>query len=543
MSIALDSAKSNKKIKQIWVAAGTYTPQHAADGKSTNQRDRSFLLVDSVKMYGGFAGTETDINQRPSIAGRPTSVLSGDLGNDGTINNNAYHVLVGARITSNTVLDGFTVTGGNANGTDSIRIGVSQTDTLLVHRYNGGGIHLTNSSPILANLFIEGNTAKNGGGIYSLNSNPKLINSIITNNTADDGSAYYGDILLPTVSNFSITGGYTGPATITYMDGSTFSVTVNAAGDLEYASGTAPTGDIRSITLPGGEEILIGREAPSASNKIELSINGDGVLGFRSPDTDGNTPIGSYAEFQLINTASGALAGNYKLQANLDLMGVEWTPVGQVAAFTGTFDGNGKKLDSLKISGSTTNNVGLFGWVSGAGAEVKNLGIAASGSVTGTGKDNVGGVAGKVDGGGTIAACYNKSTVAGGANVGGIAGIAGSGTITACYNTGQVSGTTGPVGGIVGNSANSSITACYNAGVVNAGAGSFGGISGNGAGTINSCYNNRLQTLNAGGGTQFTGSFPDVSAITSYGTSTTGSSGYWKPGTTSGGSLPKLWFE
>ncbi|GHV67297.1 hypothetical protein FACS1894199_12500 [Bacteroidia bacterium] len=226
LSAALDSARANKKIKQIWVAAGTYTPEYAPDGSTADSCDRAFLLVDSVKMYGGFVGTETDINQRPSVdtgsSIQTPSILSGKLGNNGS----AYHVLVGVRLTKETLLDGFTVRGGNANGTDSIRIGVSPTDTLIVHRYNGGGIYLSNSSPTLtnlhingntanngggiylsnssptlANLLIDGNTAKNGGGaIYSFSSNPKLINSFITNNSAKKGSALYSHSISITVS-------------------------------------------------------------------------------------------------------------------------------------------------------------------------------------------------------------------------------------------------------------------------------------------------------------------------------------------------------
>ncbi|GHV64676.1 hypothetical protein FACS1894199_03510 [Bacteroidia bacterium] len=53
LSIALDSARYKKEIKQIWVAAGTYKPNYPANVTSTNPRDKSFLLVDSVKMYGG----------------------------------------------------------------------------------------------------------------------------------------------------------------------------------------------------------------------------------------------------------------------------------------------------------------------------------------------------------------------------------------------------------------------------------------------------------------------------------------------------------
>ncbi|GHU60373.1 hypothetical protein FACS1894121_0210 [Bacteroidia bacterium] len=213
LSNALRSAKSNNKIEQIWVAAGTYKPKHLADGSSTDPRDQSFVLVDGVEIYGGFAGTETDITQRPPMStGQTSSILSGDLDDDNKLSDkDAYHVLVAASL-NDALLDGFTITGGNANGTGSIRVGVSPTDTLTVYRYNGGGIYLTESSLTLKNLIIDGNTAKNGGAIYSFYSDPKLINCFITNNTATEkGSALYNavypDVPTAAIMNDGSTGG------------------------------------------------------------------------------------------------------------------------------------------------------------------------------------------------------------------------------------------------------------------------------------------------------------------------------------------------
>jgi hypothetical protein len=41
----------------------------------------------------------------------------------------------------------------------------------------------------------------------------------------------------------------------------------------------------------------------------------------------------------------------------------------------------------------------------------------------------------------------------------------------------------------------------------------------------------------------YTNSFPNVSAVPGWETSLDGLTGYWKPGTTGGGQLPKLWWE
>jgi hypothetical protein len=62
----------------------------------------------------------------------------------------------------------------------------------------------------------------------------------------------------------------------------------------------------------------------------------------------------------------------YKLTADINMEGESWTPLGgnsATTAFTGTFDGNGKTISNLTVSGSTY--VGMFGYISAA--TIKNL--------------------------------------------------------------------------------------------------------------------------------------------------------------------------
>jgi predicted outer membrane repeat protein len=149
---------------EIWVAAGIYTP-HASD------RTVSFVLESGTAIYGGFAGTETLLGQRDWETNVTT--LSGDLGgNDSGFTNNSensYHVVDGSSTDNTAVLDGFTVTAGNANG------------TLPYNR--GSGIYIINGSPTLINLNISYNNAiQRGGGIHIDNGSPDLINSIVSYN-------------------------------------------------------------------------------------------------------------------------------------------------------------------------------------------------------------------------------------------------------------------------------------------------------------------------------------------------------------------------
>lgn len=181
---------------QIWVAAGTYKPTTLLSG-GTTARDASFVLKSGVAVYGGFAGGENLLSQR-NIAANVT-ILSGDIGNANDKTDNVYHVVVSVENTSDTRLDGFTITGGYADVTTTPH---PTANGVSVFRYSGGGIFLNASSPILDNLIITGNECysanSNGGGIYSTAGGAaQILNSSITNNksgTSTTGNGTSGAI-------------------------------------------------------------------------------------------------------------------------------------------------------------------------------------------------------------------------------------------------------------------------------------------------------------------------------------------------------------
>lgn len=140
--------------QSIWVAAGTYKP-------STPAPDNSFPLQSGVSMYGGFAGTETALNQR-NIAANPT-ILSGDIsGNDITGNfttnrtDNSPHVVVMVSVSSadRAVLDGFTIKGGQT------LVGDPNAD--LTRR--GAGV-LVNTKATVRNCIFNDNYGESGAGL------------------------------------------------------------------------------------------------------------------------------------------------------------------------------------------------------------------------------------------------------------------------------------------------------------------------------------------------------------------------------------------
>jgi hypothetical protein len=216
---ALQAAKTNTNIKQIWVARGTYYPlSQVADDlcdTSLTDRDKSFLLVKDVQVYGGFVGNETFLSQRNWA--NNTTVLSGDIGIIGDNTDNCYRVVLSAGDVGTACLDGFTITDGNADAEYGYAI---PTNGITTSRESGGGINITHSSPVLSNLIVTNNTAwSTGGGISNQGalqsgSSPILTNVLIYNNkcpiahVASIGGGMYNSQSSPILTNVTITNNY-----------------------------------------------------------------------------------------------------------------------------------------------------------------------------------------------------------------------------------------------------------------------------------------------------------------------------------------------
>ena len=193
---ALDTAHVCPNITEIWVAEGTYTPSLATSSATAN-RIIFFIMKNDLALYGGFNGTETNLDQRDWRTNITT--LSGDLlGDDDystmpATNNdeNAYHVIFNFNnlIDSSAVLDGFHVVGGNSN--------------IAPPNHVGGGLYNKQASPTVKNCSFYGNNAGyGGGGNYNDKSTITLENCIFYNNTgAYRGGAMYSDQTTQTMTN------------------------------------------------------------------------------------------------------------------------------------------------------------------------------------------------------------------------------------------------------------------------------------------------------------------------------------------------------
>lgn len=183
---------------EVWVATGTYFTTVLAN------RSIYFSMTNGVAIYGSFNGTETALSQRTFTCGF-SSVLSAEIGAPGNADN-SYHVISNGSLNNSAILDGFTITGGNANfdvaGNDSR----SHGGAMLNLAANGG-----TCSPTIRNCLFSTNTAVFGGGMFNNgfnlgNANPILLNCIFSNNIATNGGGGmdnfgYGGSASPSLTN------------------------------------------------------------------------------------------------------------------------------------------------------------------------------------------------------------------------------------------------------------------------------------------------------------------------------------------------------
>ncbi|MCP4710010.1 MAG: hypothetical protein GY869_15410 [Planctomycetes bacterium] len=186
---AIEEARINKC--DIWVATGIYYPDQSQDvpGGSDDQ-SASFNLAKQVGIYGGFGGYEHpavfDLADRDLVSN--LTILSGDIGIKTSNIDNSYHVVSALEgVGSGAVLDGFTITDGNAAGVSPDNV--------------GGGIYIDKSYPTITNCIVSGNDAENGGGIYSNQAGPNISSCTISNNTAvNSGGGMYSNFGIPNVT-------------------------------------------------------------------------------------------------------------------------------------------------------------------------------------------------------------------------------------------------------------------------------------------------------------------------------------------------------
>lgn len=394
---------------------------------------------------------------------------------------------------------------------------------------------------------------------------------------AASGGDMTGDFLSANLETTSIAlqssgGGTAGSGNVNINDNVSWSadsiLTLTASNNVNINSDITATGNAAGLVI--NPNTANGTETASGTGVFNLNNGAVITLSGQAPSL---TIAGN--AYTVINEANGGitalqnmsadLAGYYALGSDIDASatstwnaGEGFTPIGRSNgknAFKGQFDGLGNTITNLtinRLAGSTSNNVGMFGYINSA--TISNVGLVdatvtgktnvgalvgynrngiirnayATGSVTGTGTDvetYVGGLVG-YNNAGTISNSYATGSVTGNLtgtlaigynnNVGGIVGGNNLGTISNSYATGSVTGNlngtldvsyNNNVGGLVGSNSDGTISDTYAAGSVTGSStgnvvNNYGGLAGTNTGTVNSSYwdtETSGQTTSAGG--------------------------------------------
>ncbi|MEL6193399.1 MAG: choice-of-anchor Q domain-containing protein [Bacteroidota bacterium] len=203
LQTALQMASSCPRVKNIWVAAGTYLPSE------TDDPTESFQMRDGLQIYGGFAGTEDKLNQRDWEAN--LTILSGAIGSS-SFTDNSWHIVEARDIEDYFILDGFIIRDGYADGSGAERhgAGFQMVDVAKAEiancsfinnqalRGNGGAIDMFNTRAEISYSSFYDNTARGDGGAIYVHKTSSSVSIDICKfqrniSTEEEGGAIYAD--------------------------------------------------------------------------------------------------------------------------------------------------------------------------------------------------------------------------------------------------------------------------------------------------------------------------------------------------------------
>jgi parallel beta-helix repeat protein len=386
LETALGAATSGTTIE---VAQGIYTPGTSqVNGMSGTSPTATFQLESGVTIDGGYAGYGASNPDVRDVTAYPT-VFSGG--------NTCYHVVTSSGTDSTAILDGVTITGGNANGTAQ-------------GQGSGGGLYDSSGSPSINDcIFSDNSAAGSGAGVYvSGSSGLTLTGCTFSGNTSGYGAGIY--VVLASVSlNQCIFNGNSATrfgggaylySTATNLDNCTFvgnSASASGGGVYVYASTPTLSGCVfndNSSSYGGG---LYDNASASSMTHCVFSYNDAGGYGggvfitSASPTLTacsfvGNTAFlcggGVYANSlapTLINctlSANTALYGGALFNYSSSPVLVNCTLSGNIAAQAG-----GAITDSSGSTPQLTNCI-LWGDSAPTGAEINDADFASQATVS-----------------------------------------------------------------------------------------------------------------------------------------------------------------
>ncbi len=189
---------------EVRTAGGVYYPDiNSASGTHTGDRLSSFVVGNGVTLVGGYAGSQYADGDYRNFELHPT-VLSGDIGASGDLSDNSYSV-VKTVSGQNIRIEGFTITGGNANGENlSTRRGggmylnsrITISNCTITNNYaflDGGGIYLSSYFELFDSAITDNIAGRSGGGLYLPNDHGSRITRCrISRNQSETNEGYFG---------------------------------------------------------------------------------------------------------------------------------------------------------------------------------------------------------------------------------------------------------------------------------------------------------------------------------------------------------------
>ena len=259
LQAAIDAASPGD---QIWVAEGVYRPDTEAP-INPGIRFEIDGPKDGIEIYGGFAGTETELAQRNPDAFIRT-VLDGEYGDPGVETDNARAIVVvdgfsNGAITPATIIDGFLV----SNADTPANFAINEVGGLVLLG-NGAG-----ASPTVRNVTFLDNASRGGGAVRALTANGGTLSPVFENvrflgnratgtSTASGGGVSFGvgggaaSTVQPTFTNVVFSGNTatTGGAAIAISGPANLTLT-----DVTLANNTSPGGNISNVNSGGAGTI------------------------------------------------------------------------------------------------------------------------------------------------------------------------------------------------------------------------------------------------------------------------------------------------
>lgn len=319
---------------QVWVAEGTYD-------EARPHATGALELKSGVYVYGGFAGTETRFGQR-NLSSHSTTI-DGSVARAGSA---AYHVVIGA---NNSGIDGFTITGGNANGSGM--------------EAHGGGLYAALAEVTVSNtIFRQNSSASWGGASTIVESDSLFTNCVFIDNTSSDDTVMMYDNCQATFINCTVAnntcGGFNtndgphGPSQTTIIN----SIVYGNTGVTQIYNAASCTTAVSNSNIQGGYA-----GTGNISNNPLFVGSTDVQLTPSSPCIDTATATGA--------PATDILGADRPWGLGYDMGAYEYTGLSSLAwsTYIGSADADESKAIAVDASGYSyiVGSTSSPGWASG----------------------------------------------------------------------------------------------------------------------------------------------------------------------------------